>query len=52
MKYISNDEIVVLSVTISAMCLLALTLFAQPISACVAEKNRQGTVQYRKSLTQ
>lgn len=50
MKYLSSDEIVVVSVTIGALCLFALTLFAQPISACVAEKNRQNTVAYRTSL--
>ena len=47
MKYIPHDEMMVLCVAIGVMCLFALTLFAQPISACVAEKNRQNTVAYR-----
>jgi len=47
MKYISHDEMMVLCVAIGAMCLFALTLFAQPMVSCVAEMNRQNTVANR-----
>jgi len=50
MKYLSHNEIMVVCVTVATMCLLALTLFAQPIASCVAEKDRQATIKYRKHL--
>ncbi len=51
MKYLSHEEIMVVCVTVAIMCLLALTLFAQPIASCVAEKNKQATNDYRHHLT-
>jgi len=51
MKYLSHNETMVVCATVATMCLLALTLFAQPIASCVAEKDRQAILEYRQHLT-
>jgi len=51
MKYLDDNEMMVVCVTVVTMCLLALTLFAQPIASCVAEKDKQAINDYRQHLT-
>ena len=51
MKYLDDNEMIVVCVTVVTMCLLALTLFAQPMASCVAEKDKQAINDYRHHLT-
>ncbi len=51
MKYLSHNEMMVVCTTVATMCLLALTLFAQPIISCIAEKDKQAINDYRQHLT-
>jgi hypothetical protein len=51
MKYLDHNETMVVCATVATMCLLALTLFAQPIASCIAEKDKQAIIEYRQHLT-
>ena len=51
MEYLSSDEMAVAIGVIALMLFLAVGIFSEPISSCVAEKQRQNTIEYRKNQT-